>query len=58
METIITLVKALQYTPDAYKAVTAIIAVWEEQTGEKVTLEQWDTIDTLLKEPSDYISGS
>lgn len=49
------LVKALQYTDDAYDAVKKVVNVWEEQTGEKVTDEQWSTIDDLLKAPSEYI---
>ncbi|GEM_PF-1648639 len=52
------LVKALQYTPDAYSAVQKIVAVWEEQTGETITDEEWATIDDLLKSPSEYISDS
>lgn len=49
------LVKALQYTDDAYDAVKNVVSVWEEQTGEKITDEQWSTIDDLLKAPSEYI---
>lgn len=49
------LAKALQYTDDAYDAVKKVAKVWEEQTGETITDEQWSTIDDLLKAPSEYI---
>jgi hypothetical protein len=52
------LVKALQYTPEAYEAVKKIVTVWEEQTGETVTADEWDTIDEMLKAPAEYIKSS
>lgn len=51
------IVQILKYTPEAYEAVKKIIAVWEEQTGETVTDEQWATIDDLLKSADEYVAG-
>lgn len=51
------IVQVLKYTPEAYDAVKKIIAVWEEQTGETVTEEQWASIDAKLKSADEYVAG-
>ena len=49
------IVEALQYAPAAINAGKELVGVWQEQTGETVTQEQWDSIDPFLKSAAEYV---